>query len=173
VVQVADIPDESEAAFGAEDAVDLREGLRRVEPVEGLGDGHGVGDRVGEAGLLGGAFAGVGIRGGAAERVAHLFNGLDRDDCGAGRRQEAGELAGAGGEVDKGGFGAKLELGAEPLDRLGGVAGPALLVDAGRRGEPTAGCVVNGHATEACRMRGSQVDDAGSFPRSPLNPGPA
>lgn len=108
--------------------MDLGEGGGAVEPVECLGDGYRVGARVGKSGALGGSGGGFRVGDGPLERRAHGVDGLDRDDTGAGRGEEAGELAGTGREVDDGATGAEVEAADQPVDGRIGIAGPALLV---------------------------------------------
>jgi hypothetical protein len=82
--------------------------------------------------------------------LKHLEHGTDRldgDHSGAGGDQEAGQLAGPGGEVDDGRVLAEAELLGKPDHRLVGIAGPAALICVGGCGtaEPRARRLVDCH----------------------------
>jgi hypothetical protein len=124
-------------AARAQHPVQLVAGARGVEPVEGLGDGHGVRRAGGEWEQFGpgGDEAGAGRVPG--ELGAHARHRFDGHDPGAGPDEESGELAGAGGHVDDGGSRPEAELIGEDVDGGVGVAGTAQLVASALRfGEP-------------------------------------
>jgi hypothetical protein len=79
--------------------MDLADRGRPVEPVEGLRDGHRVDRGVLEGDRLGGPGEQRDVGESVDEPVAHLADGLHRHDLGAPEVEHAGELAGAGGEV--------------------------------------------------------------------------
>jgi hypothetical protein len=87
-------------AVGAQHPADLGQCHGRVEPVEGLGHGHHVDLPVGQGQGLGGAVEHLDRRRRSFELGAHARHRLDGEDVGTGRHQQAGQLAGAGRQVE-------------------------------------------------------------------------
>ena len=152
LTHVALVPDQAEPAARNEHPRQLGRRPRDVEPVEGLGDGHGVHRLVGERQRLGGAVEGVDVRHGAGELGSHRRRRLDRGDRGAGRLEQPRQLAGAGGEVDDVPIGADPELLDEPRHGVGRVGRPAALVHRHVGAEPR-GCGLGHPAVERVAHR--------------------
>ena len=91
---------DGETAARPQDARDLGDRAREVEPVERLGDEHRVDGRVGERDRLGGAGEHADLRELLLELAAHAVERLDRDDIVGVLGQDARELAGSRGEVE-------------------------------------------------------------------------
>jgi hypothetical protein len=133
VLHLAPVPEERDDAARAQDAVDLREGARAVEPVEGLRDRHAVGARVRQAGRLRAPRHRPCRR---RDRRAHLGHRLDGDDVAAAGGQRARELARPGREVDDV---AARQRRDERVDGVAGIARPPALVGGGGAGEARGG----------------------------------
>ncbi len=138
VAAVPGVPDQSELTPGDEHAGELGQCDRRVEPVEALCHRDRIERPAGERKLLRG-------RGDAAARPGtwrrsrpHPRDRLDADERGAGRGQQPGELAGAGGDVRDARVRADAQVLGEPRDGFGRVARPRLLVDLGAGSNPAA-----------------------------------
>ena len=137
---VALVPDEPERAAGPQDACDLGERDRRVEPVKRLTCDHRVGGTVEERNRLGRPFERDGTRHGGAQLLCHLLQRLDGDDVIAERGQLTRQLAGARAEVDH-----PPGIAGEPGDRVARIPGTRAFVqigDAAERGRAASKVVV-------------------------------
>ena len=141
---VANVEDHRQASAGAQDASDLGEGLRAVEPVEGLRTRHRVERRVGERDGLRGSIPNVELGERRLQDPAHARHRLDGDERRAERNQQPRELAGSGGEVEHARADADRELGSDEFDRLRRVRRPGSLVRIRRAIESDGGCRVDG-----------------------------
>ena len=142
---VAGVPDQPEAAARPQHAGDLVERVVSREPVEGLGDGHGVRGLVRQRHALGEAGQRASRGHCPLELRPHLVNGLDGEDRRTRRDEHPRQLAGAGGEIDRGRAWSETELLREPVDGSVRVVGPGALVARGRRAEPPQDRRVNAH----------------------------
>ena len=142
---VPGVPDQSDPTAGAQHPGQLGERGFGVEPVERLRDG----DRVDRAGREGQRLRGAGHRRdiglGAVQDLAHPLDRLDGDDPRPARREEPGQLAGPGGQVDEPGAGPDDQPVLEPLHRVGRIRRAALLVGVGAAAEPRRGDLVDRH----------------------------
>jgi hypothetical protein len=116
--------------------VDLDEGRVPVEPVEGLGDGDRVDGSIRERDPLRRAREHPRLGQRLGQLVAHGGNRLDRDEPGSCRRQGAGQLAGACGEVENRPVGRVVEHPRQESDRRRRVGRPAAFVFVGGAREP-------------------------------------
>ena len=123
-------------AARAQDPVQLGQRHRRVEPVERLRHGHRVHRPVVQGQGLGGAVVDLDAGEQRRQPVAHAGHGLDRHHVGAGGDEQAGQLAGACGQVEDPGAGADAADPDDVGDGLGRVPGPGHLVGAGVGVEP-------------------------------------
>ncbi len=119
------------APCGAQDARGLGERHRPVEPVPGLRARDPVERRVGERQGLRRAVEHLESRQRGGELRAHARDGLDGDDVGPGRHEQARQLAGAGREVEDATPGCDAERGDDVRDRVRGVRRARPLVDLG------------------------------------------
>ena len=123
---------------------------------------------------------GLGLRHRLLQLRPHSLERLDRDHALEAGHEVAGELAGAGGEVDDGRAGLECELGDDPIQRRGRVVRPPALVGAGGRVEGLR-LAIDFHARMvppalgrggAGRRESSHVVRPSSKPRPPLPEGP-
>ena len=130
---------------GRIDPGELAERAVGVEPVERLGHGDGVERRRCERQRLGRARDERDPRHDLAQARAHLLDRLDREEVGAGGREERGQLAGPGRQVAAARAGAEREVLGEPRDGVGRVrrAGPVVGTRAGT--EAALRDVMDGH----------------------------
>jgi hypothetical protein len=126
---VPDIPQQPERAAGGQDPCDLRHGPHRVDPMPRLGDENGIYRAVFQRNLLGGAGQRAGARQDPGQLPPHAFRRFDRHDIQATFHQLAGELAGAGPQIENA-AGTRWQ---QPVQCLGRIGRPSPFVF-GRRG---------------------------------------
>jgi hypothetical protein len=124
-----------QTAARGEHTGDLRQRGGRVEPVEGVGDHHGVHAGVGERDRLGQSISNALSADVGRQQFAQLALGLDRDHVQLRRQQRLGELARARSEIEHRRAGRQLELAHQRCDRLGRVVRTPALVLPGHGGE--------------------------------------
>jgi hypothetical protein len=152
------VPQRDQAAAGPQDPRDLRRGVARGEPVEGLADRHEVRGRRGQRHRLRRPEDAARSRQERGERGEHGLRRLDRDDVAGHVEQRAGELAGPRGEIYDGA-------------RAGQAEGRRHVRDGGRRVLRAPELVGRDVAPEA--RGGTWIDGhPGSMPGRPLRAAP-
>ncbi len=157
------VPDEGQPSVRSQDADDLGERPRRVEPVERLGDDHGVHRAVATGMHLGGPTDHRYPGDHPAEDLAHGQPRARRPRSGAVGPQLAGELARAGGEVEDLGPAGEARHGLEVGDGVLRIprSGPLVDVGPGRESGPTErsrSSAVGSHRTWCHSMRPARGD---------------
>jgi hypothetical protein len=131
VAVIPPIPEESQAASGPDDAVELRHRSLPIEPVERLRRERRVDACVRECDHLGRAFEYLGPWDGLPQLVEHGSPGLDRDYLVPDRNESASQLPRSGADVENSCTPLEPQLGGGPTQRLLGVFRPVPLVLSG------------------------------------------
>src|SRR4051812_28663744 len=124
----ADVPEDDQGSAGPQHAGDLGDRVVGREPVEGLGREDGVDLAVRGRDRLGAASARLRSGNHLLEHPEHRRVRLDRDHASEPRDERAGQLAGAGAEVEHGRVRPQPELIAHALEQLLRPFRPAELV---------------------------------------------
>jgi hypothetical protein len=117
-----------ESAGGTQDAADLAQRRRRLEPVERVGDEDGVDGRIGKWNRLRGAGVADGAGGARLEHRAHLVIRLDGHDLGEPVHKPARQLPRSGTKIDDARIAAQAERVLGPPQRLRRVPGSCRVV---------------------------------------------
>ena len=149
---VARVPHQPEPTVGSENAGALLERDGRVEPVKGLGHGDGIKAGGAERHELRGTRDDAHLGAGPGEQAAHAVDRFGREELGAERFEQPGELAGAGREVEDIPAGSDAEVLREPRDRVGRITGPGAFVALRLQIESGIGHLMDGHPAMMAAM---------------------